>query len=91
MTVAKKLIHMSKQAKAMETRILDCGGLRLASVEGPNETALDFYSLGKRVLIVQDFNPGAELYVTATVSNRMDAIYSEIEKIAAEAKKESAS
>lgn len=84
MTVGKKLIQMSEQAKAMEIRILDCGGNRLASVEGPNNSALDFYVLNGRVLIVQDFNPGAELYVAATRSVQMKDVYAEIEKIAAE-------
>jgi hypothetical protein len=84
MPVPKKLIQMSEQARAMETRILDCGGRRLASVEGPNNSALDFYSLNGRVMIVQDFNPGAELYIAATTSAKMKDVYAEIEKIAAE-------
>lgn len=81
--IKKELIQMSEQAKNMETRILDCGGARLASVEGPNESALDFYCLNGRVMIVQDFNPGAELYISATTSNKMKDVYAEIEKIAA--------
>lgn len=79
-----KTILMSEQAKNMETRILDCGGRRLASVEGPNGSALDFYQLNNRVLIVQDFHPGAELYVVATTSAGMKDVYAEIEKIAAD-------
>jgi len=78
-----KLITMSQQAKGIEGRILDCGGKRLASIEGPNESALDFYSLGKSVVIVQDFSghTGIEVYFSRS-ENQLKDIYTALEEIA---------
>jgi len=81
-----KLITMSEQAKGMETRILDCGGRRLASIEGPNGSALDFYSLGKTVVIVQDFvgelgkGNGVEVYFSRP-ETQMKAIYAALDAL----------
>lgn len=78
-----KLIEMSQQAKGVETRILDCGGKRLASVEGPNGSALDFYSLGKTVVIVQDYteHSGIEVYFSRGETQMKD-IYAALEEVA---------
>lgn len=82
---SKKLIEMSPNAKGVETRILDCGGRRLASIEGPNNSALDFYALGKTVVIVQDFGPdrggGIEVYFSRSESQMKD-VYAALEQIA---------
>lgn len=74
---------MSQQAREVETRILDCGGRRLSSVEGPNNSALDFYSLGKHVVIVQDFSGhnGVEVYFSRSGS-QIKGIYAALEEIA---------
>jgi hypothetical protein len=83
-----KLITMSQQAKGVETRILDCGGRRLASIEGPNGSALDFYSLGKTVVIVQDFadlsgigRDGCEVFFSRP-ETQMKAIYAALDEVA---------
>ena len=77
------LVEMSEQAKGVETRILDCGGRRLVSVEGPNGSALDFYYLGKSVVIVQDFTDtrGIEVYFSREETQMKD-IYAALEEIA---------
>lgn len=75
-------ISMSQQAKAVETRILDAGGRRIASVEGPNHSALDFYTLNGRVIICQDFkeHSGVEVYLSH-IGNTMKSIYAALEEI----------
>jgi hypothetical protein len=80
-------IEMSQQAKAIEARILDCGGRRLVSVEGPNQSALDFYTLGNKVVIVQDFaarRHGVEVYLSCT-GWQMKSIRAALQVIAKEA------
>lgn len=79
----KKLIAMSTRAKAMETRILDCNGRRLASIDGPNNSALDFYQVGKSVVIVQDFaeDHGIEVFV-GRPEMQITQLYSVIESLA---------
>ena len=76
-------VTMSQQAKEVETRILDCGGKRLASVEGPNGSALDFYTLNGRVVIVQDYanQSGIEVYLSH-VGNSIKQVYAALEQIA---------
>ena len=79
----QKQVLMSKQAKAIETRILDCGGRRIASIDGPSGGALDFYTINGRVIIVQDHaeQAGIEVYLSHPGSSML-GIYEEIEKIA---------
>lgn len=69
-----KQLTMSMRARGIETRILDCGGRRLASVDGPNGSALDFYALNKTVVIVQDFanDNGIEVYFSRSESQLKD-------------------
>ena len=81
MPATKKL--MCQQASMIETRILDCKGRRLASFDGPNDTALDFYQVGKSVVIVQDFGDekGIEVYVSRPEMH-IKQLYEVIEELA---------
>jgi hypothetical protein len=55
----------------------------LASVDGPNGSALDFYAVGKTVVIVQDFagGNGCEVYFSRSES-QLKGLYKAIEEIA---------
>jgi len=63
------------------TNFLHEHGRRLSAIDGPNKSELEFWTLGKRVLILQRFDEqygGWELF-TSSLYNRADLVLDQLQ------------
>lgn len=74
------------RSKEVTDCIFDCGGRCIAQVDGPNQSLLDFYVLGGRVVIVQEFadHAGYEVYAAVSTTNKTADTIEALKKIAKE-------